>query len=288
MPTHSPLKPRSRRAYINLEALMWAETVLPLPMGPKSLLLFLARKADVYGCSYYKKGALAANLGCSSRSVQSHLRVLETHGLVRVIGRCATQMQISNVYHVIGWTARKHLPRQGHPNLGRFIKEPSQASFREALLKQNLLQQAEKSALHNNNTEILTALAEEDALENSIAALGTWINAREKELLREDHLSLLDLIEQGYGLEAHILPVLRKKANARSKVRLIRSWHYFSDAIAEYAEEAGEEIEKAFQTKSRSRPVAVDPEEAKANAFLQQLWDNLANKSLADGKGGTE
>lgn len=288
MITHSPTKPRSRRAYINTEALKWADTFLNLPMGPKSLLLFLARKADAYGCSYYKKGAVAAHLGCSSRSVQSYLRVLEDHGLIRVIGRTDTQKQISNVYHVIGWTARNQLPKQGHPNLGRFIKEPSQAAFLSALQKQNFLQQAEKSALHNNNTEILTALAEEDVLESSIAALGTWINPQERELLREDHLSLLDLIEQGYGFEDHVLPVLRKKANARRKVRLIRSWHYFSDAIAEHAEETKKEMKEAFQTKSRSRPVIVDPEEEKANAILQQLWESLAEAPSVDGKGGTQ
>nr|WP_111299461.1 helix-turn-helix domain-containing protein [Paracoccus saliphilus] len=92
-----------RRDYVNTEALFWAETFSKMPMGPKTLLLFLARKGDNYGCSYYKQEDLADNLGCSPRSVQGYLRSLKNYGLVRIIGRCDTQKQISNVYHVIGW-----------------------------------------------------------------------------------------------------------------------------------------------------------------------------------------
>lgn len=57
---------KSRRGdYVNKEAQFWAESFLKMPMGPKSLLLFLARKGDTYGCSYYKQEDLADHIGCS-------------------------------------------------------------------------------------------------------------------------------------------------------------------------------------------------------------------------------
>ncbi|WP_139166024.1 hypothetical protein [Paracoccus tibetensis] len=103
-----------------------------------------------------------------------------------------------------------------------------------------------KSALHNNNDESLTTSGEEDVLEECNAGLGSWIAPQEQDLLREDRLSLFHLIEHGYGLEAHIAPVLRKKTVTRRKARLIRTWNDFADAIAEYAETVDKDLEKVF------------------------------------------
>lgn len=208
-------------------------------------------------------------------SVQDHLGRLKDYGLIRVIGRCETQKQISNVYHVIGWVGREQLPPLGHPKLGKYIKEISHAEHLEALRRQNSLHQPEKSANHNNNTELMTTLGEENVLEACIAALGAWITAREQDLLRDDYLILLHLIEQGYSVEAHILPVLRRKAEMRRKARLIRTWDYFGDAIAEYASNVSAELEQAFRKAPQAKPACADPKEEQDRAALQKIYDNL-------------
>ncbi|WP_234853274.1 helix-turn-helix domain-containing protein [Paracoccus everestensis] len=282
-----PSKRKSgRRDYVNTEALFWAEAFLKMPMGPKTLLLFLARKGDNYGCSYYKQEDLADNLGCSPRSVQAHLRSLQNYGLIRIIGRCETQKQVSNVYHVIGWVGREQLPPLGHPKLGKYIKEPTHADYLEALRKQNSVPQPAESADHNNNTKILTTSGEGDVLETCIAALGSWIGTREKNLLRDDYLSLFHLIEHGYGVEAHILPLLRKKAETRRKARLIRTWDYFGDAIAEHAATVEKELDKAFREVPQRKLVRTDPKEEKERAALQQIFDSVKRMPPGTGLGG--
>lgn len=289
MSVRSSKRKSGRGDYVNKEALFWAESFLKMPMGPKSLLLFLARKGDNYGCSYYKQEDLAANLGCSPRSVQAYLCSLKRFGLVRTIGRCETQKQISNVYHVVGWVGREQLPPRGHPKLGKYIKEPSHADYLEALRKQNSLHEAEKSADHNNNTQLLTTSGEEDVLETCIAALGTWITAREQTLLRDDYLSLLHLIEQRHGVDAHILPVLRKKAETRRKARLIRTWDYFGDAIAEYASNVSTELDEAFRKPPQVKPARADPKLEKDRATLQKIYDDLKRTpSVTGSEGGSD
>lgn len=284
-----PSPTKGPRTFVNRHALVWAETILGVPTGPKSLLLFLARKADAFGCCFYRKDTLAAHLGCSSRSVQTHIRHLEGHGLIRTIGRRNTQKQISNVYHVIGWPSRERLPQSGHPILGRYVTEPKYADLREALHKQNLLQLAENSAHHNNNTEIFTTLGKEDVVETCIVALGTWITAREQDLLRNDYLILLHLIEQGYGVEAHILPVLRKKAETRRKAHLIRTWDYFGDAIAEYVAKIGAELDEAFRKAPQAKPVRTDPKEEQDRAALRQIYSRVKRTPSDTGSdGGSE
>lgn len=272
--------------YVNIKAQFWAETLRSVPKGPKALLLVLARKADVHGCSYYKKEQMAAELSCSPRTVQYHLRALENYGLVRTIGRCANFAQISNVYHVIGWMGREQLPPSGHKTLGKYVKEPSPAEFAAAIGKQNSLLQPAKSAHHNYNTESLTTSAEEDVLEGCIAALGNWITPQEQDLLRDDCLSLFHLIEHGYGIEAHILPVLRKKIVTRRKTRLIRTWDYFADAIAEYAAAINKDLEKVFPKVPQLKLVRVDPSEDKERATLEQIYNSLKRTPPDKGSGG--
>ncbi|WP_348984660.1 helix-turn-helix domain-containing protein [Paracoccus sp. PARArs4] len=275
MPTPCDKRRAAPTCYTNIYALSWADGFRTIPQGPKALLLFLARKADAYGCSYYKKEAMAASLGCSRRTVQNHLRILENYGLLRTIGRCANFHQISNVYHLIGWLGRAQLPLGGHRELGQYVKEPSQPEFMAALEKQNLLRAAEKFALHNNSNKLLTTSAEEDVLEICIAALGTWITPTDRDLLRLDCLSLFQLIEHGYDLEAHILPLLRKKATARRKGHPIRTWHYFTEAIAEFAATVETELAIASRRVPQRKPTQVDSKEEAERAALQQLLDNV-------------
>nr|WP_162623763.1 hypothetical protein [Paracoccus saliphilus] len=185
--------------------------------------------------------------------------------------------------------SREQLPPHGHPKLGKFIKEPSRADYLEALRKQNSLPRPEKSAHHNNTTEMLTTFGEEDALEDCIAALGSWISTREQDLLRDDSLSLFQLIEQGYGVEAHILLVLRKKAETRRKARFVRTWDYFGDAIAEQAATVDKELDKAFRQVPQLKLVRVDPNEDKERATLEQIYNSLKRTPPHNGpSGGSE
>lgn len=188
-----------------------------LTLGPKALLLLLARRSDEFGCSFYKQKILANELGCSSRSVREHVRVLENYGLVRVIGRLQNLRQTSNVYHLVCWTGRSKLPANGHVRLGKYIKEPSYKDFFAALQRQNSLHQQENSADHKYSNELKGPTAEEETCETCLEALGDWVNPQERDLLREDCLALLQLIDRGYSLEAHILPVLRRMAGIGSQ-----------------------------------------------------------------------
>jgi DNA-binding Lrp family transcriptional regulator len=288
--TARPSKRKSVPAnYVNIKAQSWAETLRSVPKGPKALLLFLARKADAHGCSYYKKAQMANDLGCSPRTVQYHLRALENYGLIRTIGRCANFAQISNVYHVIGWMGREQLPPGGHKTLGKYVTEPSPAEFSAALGKQNLLLKPAKSAHHNYNTELITTSAEEDVLEECIAALGSWITLQEQDLLREDCLSLFHLIEHGYGIGAHILPVLRKKTATRRKARLIRTWDYFAEAIAEFAETVDKDLEKVFRKVPQPKQVRADAKEEEQRAAIQRILDSVKRTAPDAGlAGGSE
>lgn len=276
MPCSYIAKKRAGGPYINLKALGWADRIGGLALGPKALLLLLARRSDDYGCSFYRQKILADELGCSPRSVREHVRVLEKYGLVRVIGRLENFRQTSNVYHLVCWAGRSKLPETGHPDLGRYIKEPLYKDFLAALRRQNSLHQGEKSAGHNYNNEITATFAEEEQCETCLEGLGDWVSPQEKDLLRQDYLTLLHLIAQGYSLDAHVLPVLRTKAQAQPPKKLIRSWNYFAKPVAEYAEEKNRETEAAF----RAPPVcdALDASAAKEEERkgLEQALADLA------------
>lgn len=286
MNTCSSHRSRKPRAFINHSALVWAETVRGLPTGPNSLLQFLARKSDEFGCSYYGKKALAERLGCSPRSVQTYVRTLEGYGLIRSIGRRGPDGQITSVYHVMGWMGRNRLPISGHPKLGRYIVEPGYTDFRDALCKQELLGGQENSAPHKSYIESGTTLDEEGAVERCITELGAWITAREQDMLRDDYLSLFHLMEHGYGLEAHILPVLRIKAQTRRKARLIRTWDYFGEAIAEYATGINKDLERAFRKDAHLKVVRTDPKDDQDRAALQRIYNSLKRTPPDTGSDG--
>lgn len=154
-------------------------------------------------------------------------------------------------------------------------KEPSPADFAAAIEKQNSPLRQAKSALHNNNNESLTTSAEEDVFEECIAALGSWITPQEQDLLREDCLSLFHQIEHGYGLDAPILPVLRKKTVTRRKARLIRTWDYFADVIAEYAETVDKDLEKVFRKVPQPKQARADAMEEEQRASFQRIRDSV-------------
>lgn len=270
----------SSRGYLNLAATKWAGNIGGLRHGPKSLLRTLAGRSDQFGCCWPKQETLSADLGCSVRSIRSYMRDLEGFGMVRSIGRCHQLTRNSNVYHLLGWPGRQPLPAWGHPALGQYIKEPSEQVFLDATRRQTLLAEAARSAEHNNIPESLTTSAEEEMLERCLEALGDGITEQEQDLLKEDWPALRNIIDQGYPLEAHVLPVLRIKAQARRTKGLVRSWNYFAKPIAEYAAEEDKKTKKALASpppRETNHLIAAKEEEHKgleqALATLTQSWN---------------
>ncbi|WBU53987.1 hypothetical protein [Paracoccus sp. SCSIO 75233] len=272
-----------RGSYVNLRPLRWAEDICCLQLGPRSLLQLLARRSDEFGCCSYRQEVLARELGCSKRSVSNDLRILRHFGLVRLIGRQTDFQRISSVYHLVGWGERKAIPISGHPVFGRYVKEPGGRDRLEIERAQILLRDAERIAAHNKDSELNTTSAEEEILELCIRALGNWPGDADLERLRCDHLTLIDLVGEGYSPEADILPVLRRKAASRYRPRAIRSWRYFEDAIAEYAgsrRRAAVELPEAAQAPQPvpSGPTTADLATAETRRALQRALEELARQ----------
>lgn len=274
MPSHNTVSRSSSRGYLNLAASKWAGNVGGLRHGPKSLLRALAARSDKFGCCWPKQGTLSAELGCSVRSIRSYVRDLEGFGMVRSIGRCHQLTRNSNVYHLLGWPGRQPLPAWGHSALGQYIKEPSEKVLLDAIRRQTLLAEAAKSAERNNIPESLTTSAEEEMLKKCLEALGDWVTRQEQDLLREDWPALRDIINQGYPLDTHVLPVLTIKAQAGRTKGLVRSWNYFAKPIAEYDAEEDKKTKKATE----SQPLR----DSKHLTAAKEEERNRLEKALAD------
>lgn len=270
-----PVSRSPSRTYLNLEATKWACSVRGLPLGPKSLLRVLAGRCDEFGCCWLKQENLAAELGCSVKSVRNHVRQLEQHGLVRSIGRCRHFQRNSNVYHLFGWPACRTLPARGHPRLGPYIKEPPESLLLTSIRRQNLLAEAAKFTEHNNIPESLTTSVEEEMLEMCLEALGFSISEQERGLLTDDWPALREMVNRGYSLEAHILPVLKAKAQSRSSSGIVRSWNYFWKAVDECAAKRDNEIEKAFGAAPPRRPKHANAASIKEQEDLEQALSDL-------------
>ncbi|WP_103175016.1 helix-turn-helix domain-containing protein [Paracoccus sp. SY] len=268
-----------RRSYIKLSSFRWAEGITCLPAGPKSLLLLLARRSDNYGCCDYTQEKLAEQLGCSKRSISNYIRVLRHFGLVRTIGRLKDFKRTSSVYHLVAWWPRELLPITGHPKYGRFVKEPSEDAQRQIQAAQKLLYEAEKFASQYKYSEVTEKGKDEEILEACLAALGNWANDADREMLRGAWNTLFELLEEGYSLQAHVLPVLRKKAASRHKPKQLRSWHYFAETIARYAARHPVHIEEAPE--QRFTPAAVNTEDEQARKDLNQLYEEITGKGSA-------
>lgn len=270
-----PVSRSPSRTYLNLEATKWASSVSGLPLGPKSLLRVLAGRSDEFGCCWLRQETLAVELGCSVKSVRNHVRRLEQHGLVRSIGRCRHFQRNSNVYHLFGWPACRTLPARGHPRLGPYIKEPPESLLLTSIRRQNLLAEAAKSTEHNNIPESLTTSVEEEMLEMCLEALGFSISEQERGLLTDDWPTLREMVNRGYSLEAHILPVLKTKAQSRPSSGIIRSWKYFWTAVDECAAKRDKEIKKAFGAVPTCRPKHASAASVKEREDFEQALSDL-------------
>lgn len=137
-----------------------------------------------------------------------------------------------------------------------------------------------------NKSTTLEEEAREEILEECLDTLGGWLSEVEKNSLRNDRDALFELVDHGCSPEAHILPVLRRKAQTRRTIRHIRTWYYFAEAIQEHAEKNKEEMDRSFR---KSLPIThkVDPARAKDRAKLDQAIENLT-RSRASATNMTE
>ncbi|MDF3856146.1 helix-turn-helix domain-containing protein [Paracoccus pantotrophus] len=225
-----------RRKPVNIAALQWAESRTEIGGLTRSLLLFLARRADVFGCSWYRQKSLAEGVGCSDRAIRKHLGVLVAAGLVRKIGRCRGGAQVSNVVQLIAWPGRKMIPRCGHPDLGRSVQERPLDALLNAL-NRNVVPVGTESGADQNyiKEQYTTTQARKQALDRCLSALGPWGTPKNRQMLTRAGKSLQELLEKGFELERDVLPAIRKMTGSDRPVPSLSSWAYFGGAIADYA-----------------------------------------------------
>lgn len=230
-------------SWINLAALRWAEGRTDVPGLTRHLLLFLARRSDDYGCCWHKQASLAEGVGCSERAIRKHLGVLIAAGLLRKIGRCRGGAQISNVYHLVGWSARTRIPAGGHPKLGRYIREEPLADLLHSLNRHQMPADAAPFADHNKDIEKITATEAENqaALERCLRTLGPWATKDNRRYLTRTREALFDLLAKGHDLNRHVIPAIRAMVRDDRQVPSLKSWAYFGNAVEEYAASLGAE-----------------------------------------------
>lgn len=228
---------QNRDPWINLAALRWAENRTDMRGLTKHLLLFLARRSDDYGCSWYRQASLAEGVGCSERAIRKHLGTLIAAGVLRKIGRCRGGGQISNVYHLTGWSGRTRLPAGGHPKLGKYIREEPLADLLHALNRHQNPAAAETSADQNKVIEKITATEAEKqaALERCLMTLGPWATEDNRRYLTRARETLFGLLGKGHDLDRHVIPAIRAMVLDDRAVPSLKSWAYFANAVGEYA-----------------------------------------------------
>ncbi|MEL0436648.1 helix-turn-helix domain-containing protein [Phycobacter sp. K97] len=236
---HEGTKPQSE--YVNFKAFQWALSVEGLAQNTRSLFLELARRSDEYGCSHIGRRKIAEVIGCSRRTIDTHVSKLVSLGLIRRIGRyTATQGQITSVTQLSAWPNRARIPTSGHPKYGKFIKEDALDALIFARSNLQDLQGAgEDSSNHrkySNRIEATTQCIENEALVACLDALGPWANETNRRNLSRRVSTLSDLLDAGYDLEKDVFPTLREMSKRGGKIPTLRSWKYFEDPIRHFAE----------------------------------------------------
>jgi hypothetical protein len=230
---------RAKKPYVNLGALQWALAQEQFEAGKsRRLLEFFGRKSDEYGCCFYAQRTIGEELGLSDRCVRNYLKPLKDQGLVRVVKRTRGGLRATNVYQLIGWPDRNQLPESGHPIAGRYVVE-TPTSLEQLFLKRNRLpHHAENGAALNQYTEKNTTMDEEKegVLYICIEELGPWATEKNVRALTRSSETLFELLERGFDLHRHVLPTIKSMVRSRARSPILKSWTYFADAIASFAE----------------------------------------------------
>ncbi|MTH60041.1 helix-turn-helix domain-containing protein [Paracoccus litorisediminis] len=277
MARRTNLRMGKAKTYVNLAALNWATAIEGLPTGPKTLLCLLARYSDKFGVSWHKQEAMARELGCTARSLRNHLKVLVQLGLVRRIGQSWDGRQAPNIYHFFAWPGRALIPQDGHPLRGRSVSETAETRQRHGWQRPDFPPAEEESAEHNNESSFESITVRKGVVEPCLDALGVWATEGNRDRLRKDFQTLIDLLSIGYDLADHILPALRKMAASDPAIPLIRSWQFFVDAIEQQARAGAAEDPSAVEKiESRAGDTGSGQSEEEAE-FLKLLESSSGN-----------
>lgn len=230
---------KSPKIYVNTAAIRWAEAQNQFPDGiTQAVLRFLATKADQFGCSYYTLSSMANEVGFCERTLRDRLKTLSRAGLVRTIRRARNGQRAANVYQLMAWPGRKLIPAEGHPRLGRYVVEDVISLSSWGLNRHQMPSNpASGAALKQTNEKTLLTCNEERRaiLELCLDELGRWATQKNRAGLLAAQGTLFELLEAGYDLHRHVLPVLRSKAESSQRIPRLNSWHYFQAAIAAHA-----------------------------------------------------
>lgn len=258
-----PAKERPHRsAPSNTLATEWAHAVPVLRSCEKMLLLILARHSDAHGCSWCSQKTLAAESGCSDRTVRKLLKTFEHRGLVWRVGRLGQHgAQLTDVVILIDWPERKLIPKHGHPKLGLELRETRETRLQWTTNRAQARSQvpAGPEAATDQNKDNLnntTTLQLEQALAACFEALGPWATAENMQGLSDDLRTLSSWINKGVNLHLHILPVLAEKAKSRGKIPLLRTWRYFEVPIGKAV---NRKRPKAKNLQAEAKQVRTDP-----------------------------
>lgn len=227
----------SPKIYVNTAAIRWAETQNQFPDGiTQTALRFLATKADQFGCSYYTLSSMANEVGFCERTLRDRLKTLSRAGLVRTIRRARNGQRAGNVYQLMAWPRRKLIPAEGHSKLGRYVVEDVISLSSWGLNRHQISSNpASGAALNQTHEKNLLPCNEERRaiLDLCLDELGRWATQKNRAGLIAAHGTLFELLDAGYDLHRHVLPVLRSKAE--SSQRIPRLNNYFREAIATHA-----------------------------------------------------
>jgi hypothetical protein len=231
MPAPGPQARTKQRAFVRLEALLWARSLSSLRGTTLWLLRVIAEHVDPYGCCWLKRETLAQEAGISLRSVANGLNALERRGLIRRIGRVGRDgARIPSVVHLVAWPGRMKIPPAGHPRLGPSVKEPP--AHRAGLAPGQALPRGRaRAARQKKEREERRLYAEKrrKIIESALLALGPWATAENWRRLEDDTRRLIGWVERRISLERVILPVLEEMAQGPAP--RITGWDHFEAAI---------------------------------------------------------
>lgn len=269
------------KIYVNTAAIRWAEAQNQFPDGiTQAVLRFLATKADQFGCSYYTLSSMVNEVGFCERTLRDRLKILSSAGLVRKIRRTRNGQRAGNVYQLIAWPGRKLIPDEGHPKLGRYVVEDVISLSSWALNRHQMPSNpASGAALNQTNEKILLTCKEERRaiLDLCLDALGRWATQKNRAGLIAAHGTLFELLDAGYDLHAHVLPVLRSKAESSQRIPRLNSWLYFREAIAAYAAVSGGQKKDPGPAPARLSPADEQRQRDDRSAVVRGIMKGFSN-----------
>lgn len=212
----------------------WAIQQRGLAPSTKMVLWYLAdRHNPDHGC-FPDQSRLAADCEMSRSSVNNHLRILERLGLIKRIRRVdpKTNQQMSTRY-ILGF--EEEFTQQpsldfGHGSPVDNLEKPSPNSSESRV--QNLDSNLVREPVITTNAHASTREEIPALVTACIEACGPGLSEHARQAIRGSGHVIDEWLAAGFTLAEDILPTLRA-LTARPKKRTIRTFAYFSGAVAD-------------------------------------------------------